>query len=43
VPTTPASADPGEPANPVLLGIALLLITGAAVGTAVARRESAAA
>ena len=43
VPTMPASADPGEPANPLLLGIALLLITGAAVGTAVARRDGAAA
>ena len=43
VPTMPASADPGEPANPLLLGIALLLITGAAVGTAVARRHGAAA
>lgn len=40
---TPASADPGEPANPLLLGVALLLITGAALGTAVARRDRAAA
>jgi hypothetical protein len=41
VPVTPTSADPGEPPSPFLLGIALLLITGVVLSTAVARRHSA--
>ncbi len=41
VAVTPASADPGEPPSPFLLGIALLLITGVVLSTAVARRQSA--
>ena len=43
VPAAPASADPGEPASPWLLGIGLLLITAAAVASAVGRRQRAGA
>jgi len=41
VPSTPAAADAGEPANPLLLGFALLLITASVLGTAVANRQGA--
>jgi hypothetical protein len=43
LPATPVAAEAGEPAGPWLLGIALLLTTGVVVGSAVARRQGAAA
>jgi len=43
LPGTPAAATAGEPANPLLLGLALLGITVAVVGTAVSRRHGAGA
>jgi hypothetical protein len=43
VPSTPAAAEAGEPANPLLLGFALLLITVSVLGTAVANRQGAGA
>jgi hypothetical protein len=43
VPSTPAAADAGEPANPLLLGLAVLLITVGVLSTAVANRQGAGA
>jgi len=43
VPSTPAAAETGEPADPLLLGFALLLITVSVLGTAVAKRQGAGA
>jgi hypothetical protein len=43
VPSTPAAADAGEPANPLLLGLAVLLITVGVLRTAVANRQGAGA
>ena len=45
VPTAPAAATgaAGEPADPLLLGLALLAITVAVLSTAVARRQGAGA
>jgi hypothetical protein len=43
VPSTSTATDAGEPANPLLLGFALLLITASVLGTAVANRQGAGA
>jgi len=43
LPSAPAAADAGEPANPLLLGVALLLITAVVLSTAVANRQRAGA
>jgi hypothetical protein len=39
VTSTPVASDAGEPANPLLLGLALLAITVGVLGTALARRQ----
>jgi hypothetical protein len=39
LPSTPAAAEAGEPADPLLLGLALLAITVGVLSTAVARRQ----